>query len=80
MSKVNIHDAKTHLSRYLEEASQGREIAIIAKAGKPVARIAPLTATKVVCKLGLLNGNVRILDDFNTPLPDKVLAEFLGGE
>ncbi len=79
MSKVNIHDAKTRLSRYVEEASLGKEI-IIAKAGKPVARITPLTAIKVVRKLGLVNGKVCIPDDFNTPLPDMVLAEFLSGE
>jgi prevent-host-death family protein len=79
MPKVNIHDAKTHFSRYVDEAAQGKEI-IIAKAGKPVARIAPLAAIKVPRKLGLLDGKARIPDDFNAPLPDEVLAEFLGGE
>ena len=77
MPKINIHEAKTHLSRYVEEAAQGKEI-IIAKAGKPVARIAPLTAVKVARKLGLLDGKARIPDDFNAPLPDEVLARFLG--
>jgi prevent-host-death family protein len=79
MPKVNIHDAKTHLSRYVEEAAQGKEI-VIAKAGKPVARLAPLAAIKVPRKLGLLDGKARIPDDFNAALPDEVLAEFLGGE
>lgn len=79
MPKINIHEAKTHLSRYVEEAAQGREI-IIAKAGKPVARIAPLAAVKAVRRLGLLDGKARIPDDFNAPLPDEVLAEFLGGK
>lgn len=79
MPKINIHEAKTHLSRYVEEAAQGKEI-IIAKAGKPVARIAPLVAVKAPRKLGLLNGKARIPEDFNKPLPDEVLAEFLGGE
>lgn len=79
MSKVNIHEAKTHLSRYVEEAAQGKEI-IIAKAGKPLARIAPLVTIKVPRKLGLLDGKARIPDDFNAPLPDEVLAGFLGGE
>lgn len=79
MPKVNIHEAKTHLSRYVEEAAQGKEI-IIAKAGKPLARIAPLVAIKTPRKLGLLDGKARIPDDFNAPLPDEVLAEFLGGE
>lgn len=79
MPKVNIHQAKTHLSRYVEEAAQGKEI-IIAKAGKPVARIAPLVPAKAVRKLGLLDGKARIPADFNAPLPDEVLAEFLGGK
>lgn len=79
MPKINIHEAKTHLSRYVEEAAQGKEI-IIAKAGKPVARIAPLAATKAARKLGLLDGKARIPNDFNAPLPDEVIAEFLGGK
>lgn len=79
MAKINIHEAKTHLSRYVEEAAQGKEI-INAKAGKPIARIAPLAPTKAGRKLGLLNGKARIPDDFNAPLPDEVLAEFLGGK
>ena len=79
MPKVNIHEAKTHFSRYVEEAAQGKEI-IIAKAGKPLARIAPLVAIKAPRKLGLLDGKARIPDDFNAPLPEDVLAGFLGGE
>jgi len=79
MPKVNIHDAKTHFSRYVEEAAQGKEI-VIARAGKPVARIAPLVAIKAPRRLGLLDGKVRIPDDFNAPLPEEVLAGFLGGE
>lgn len=79
MPKVNIHEAKTHLSRYVEEAAQGKEI-VIAKAGKPVARIAPLAAVKTARKLGLLDGKARIPDDFNAPLPDEILAGFRGGE
>ncbi len=79
MAKINIHEAKTHLSRYVEEAAQGKEI-IIAKAGKPVARLAPLVPAKARRKLGLLNGKARIPDDFNAPLPDEVLAEFLGAK
>jgi prevent-host-death family protein len=79
MPTVDIHDAKTHFSRYVKEAARGQEI-VITKAGKPVARIAPLAAVKAPCKLGLLDGKALIPDDFNAPLPDKVLAEFLGGE
>ncbi len=79
MKTVNIHEAKTHLSRYVEEAAQGKEI-IIAKAGKPVARLVPLAPANAKRKLGLLNGKARIPDDFNAPLPDEVLAEFMGGK
>lgn len=79
MSKINIHEAKTHLSRYVEEAARGKEI-VIAKAGKPIARIAPLAIAKIPRKLGLLNGKARIPDNFNAPLSDEQLAEFLGGE
>lgn len=79
MPKVNVHEAKTHLSRYVEEAAQGKEI-IIAKAGKPVARITSLAPAKVVRKLGLLDGKARIPDDFNAPLPEEVLAGFRGGK
>lgn len=79
MPKVNIRQAKTHLSRYVQEAAQGKEI-IIAKAGKPAARIVSLAPAKVARKLGLLDGKARIPADFNAPLPDEVLAEFLGGK
>lgn len=81
MAKVNIHQAKTHLSRYVAEAAQGKEI-IIAKAGKPVARIVPLATPNTSRKLGLLDKSkkIRIPDDFNAPLPDEVLNEFSGGK
>jgi len=78
MAKINIHEAKTHLSRYVEEAARGKEI-VIAKAGKPIARIAPLATARIPRKLGLLNGKARIPDDFNAPLSEEQLAEFLGG-
>ena len=77
MAKINIHEAKTHFSRYVQEAASGKEI-IIAKAGKPVARLVPLGAVKTGCTLGLLDGKARIPEDFNVPLPDETLAEFLG--
>ena len=78
MPKINIHQAKTHLSRYVDEAAQGKEI-IIAKAGKPVARIVPLVAAKSARKLGLLDKRARIPDNFNEPLAAEVLANFFGG-
>ena len=77
MQTVNIHRAKTHLSRLVDEAARGREI-VIARAGKPVARLVPLAAAPRRKRLGLLKGRIRIPADFNAPLPDEVLDLFEG--
>ncbi len=53
---------------------------VIDKTGKPVARIVPLVTAKAARKLGLFDKKARIPDNFNEPLPDEVLAEFLGGK
>lgn len=74
---INIHEAKTHLSRIVEEVAAG-EVVIIAKAGKPVARLVPLASAVVPKRLGLLKGAIRVPNDFNAPLPDDVLAAFEG--
>jgi prevent-host-death family protein len=76
MKQVNVHEAKTHLSRLIEEVEAGEEV-IVAKAGKPVARLSPIGQRRRR-KLGLLDGQLRIPDDFNAPLPDAVLAAFEG--
>jgi prevent-host-death family protein len=76
-SIINIHEAKTHLSRIVDEVAAGAEV-IIAKAGKPMARLMPLTGVGRVKKLGLLKGKIRIPDDFNAPLPEDVIAGFEG--
>ncbi len=72
---VNIHQAKTHLSRIVDEVAAGREV-IIARAGKPIARLAPLEPVVRPKKLGLLKGKLRVPDDFNNPLSDEELAAF----
>lgn len=78
MTKVlNIHEAKTHLSRIVEEVAAGKEI-IIAKAGKPIARLSPITANVKKKRLGLLKGRIKVPADFNAPLADEVLAGFEG--
>jgi prevent-host-death family protein len=77
MRTVNIHAAKTHLSRLVEDAAAGEEI-IIAKAGKPLARLCPLDARPGKRKLGVLEGKLRIPDDFDAPLPDWLLDAFEG--
>lgn len=78
MSKVvNVHEAKTHLSRLLDDVGAGMEV-IIAKAGKPVARLMPMTVSVKQKRLGLLRGKIKIAGDFNAPLSDDVLATFEG--
>jgi len=72
---VNIHQAKTHLSKIVDEVASGREV-IIAKAGKPVARLVPLAKVAAPKKLGQLKGKVRVPDDFNAPLSSEELALF----
>ncbi|MGH8297647.1 MAG: type II toxin-antitoxin system Phd/YefM family antitoxin [Steroidobacteraceae bacterium] len=74
---VNIHEAKTHLSRIVDEVAAGAEV-IIAKAGKPMARLSPMSTAVKTKKLGLLKGKIKVRDDFNSPLPDDVLASFEG--
>ena len=77
MKTVNIHEAKTHFSRLVDEAAKGEEI-IVAKAGKPAARLVPMTSVKTKRRFGALKGKIRIGDDFNAPLADDVLATFEG--
>jgi prevent-host-death family protein len=75
--QINVHEAKTHLSRFIEAVEAGEEV-VIAKAGKPVAKLVPIRRTTRRRKLGLLDGKFKIPDDFNAPLPEDVLAEFTG--
>jgi prevent-host-death family protein len=77
MGTVNVHEAKTHLSRLLDRAQGGEEF-VIAKAGRPVARLGPLARQGRKRRLGLLDGKFRIPDDFNQPLPTDVIAAFEG--
>lgn len=74
---VNIHEAKTHLSRLVDEVAGGAEI-IIAKAGKPLARLTPITPRVREKKLGLLKGKVEVPDDFNAPVDAELIAQFEG--
>jgi len=76
MTTVNIHLAKTHLSRLVEQAAAGDEI-VIAKAGKPIAKLGPLSARRRSKRhLGLLVGRLNVPDDFDAPLPPEVLDAF----
>jgi prevent-host-death family protein len=73
----NIHDAKTNLSRIVDDVAAGAEV-IIAKAGKPMARLVPIDLPVRSKKLGLLKGKIKVADDFNTPLDDETLGLFEG--
>lgn len=75
MKTVNIHEAKTHLSRLLTRVVAGEEI-LIAKAGKVIARLVPVGSQRPERALGIDKGRVVISDDFDAPLPDDVLAGF----
>ena len=74
---VSLYEAKTHLSDLVEQAAQGREI-IIAKSGKPKARLVPLAPkdTRHLRKPGRGKGRGWIADDFDAPLPPAVLKLF----
>ena len=72
---VNIHEAKTHLSRLLSRVMSGEEI-IIARAGKPVARLIPIRDRPATRVSGSAKGKVVIAPDFDAPLPDEILEAF----
>jgi prevent-host-death family protein len=76
---VNVYEAKTRLSRLVEEAAEGQEI-IIAKAGVPRARLVALSPKKRVRRPGGSKGRIRIGADFDAPLPPDLLAAFMGGD
>jgi prevent-host-death family protein len=77
--EVNIHEAKTHLSRLLQRVAGGEEITI-AKSGVPVARLVAIETRAKTRPLGMDRGKVWVADDFDAPLPDELLKEFYGGE
>ena len=77
MGMVDIDEAKTDLSRLIKEVATGGEV-VIAKAGKPLARLVPIAKTRKKRQLGLLAGKLCIPKDFDAPLPDYVLDVFEG--
>lgn len=74
MAEVNVHEAKTHLSRLLVRVAAGEEI-VISRAGKPVARLVPIRSA-VARTLGIDRGLFEVPDDFDGPLPAEVLDAF----
>ncbi|MBB5372708.1 type II toxin-antitoxin system Phd/YefM family antitoxin [Acidocella aromatica] len=79
MQTVNIHAAKTHLSRLLDAVAGGEEI-LIARAGRPIARLVPLQGQAVPPRrrLGLLAGQITVPEDFDAPLSEDILGSFEG--
>jgi prevent-host-death family protein len=75
MKTVNVHEAKTTLSELLKKVEAGEEV-IIARAGKPVARLVPASTATVKRLLGTARGLVKMSEDFNDPLPEEMLREF----
>jgi prevent-host-death family protein len=77
MTVVNIYDAKTQLSKLIEEAAAGNDV-VIARGGKPVARLTRLSTPKRKLKFGILKGKIKVSADFDAPLPSDVLGQFEG--
>ena len=82
MRRINIHEAKTHLSRLVEEAARGESF-VIAKAGKPMVKVVPLESAEADTsrRFGFLkDANWTVPDDFDTFMQDEIVAMFEGGE
>jgi len=75
MELLNVHYAKTHLSRLLDRVAAGEEI-ILGKHGKPVAKLVPIEP--VTRRPGRLKGKIKMAADFDSPLPETVAAAFRG--
>jgi antitoxin (DNA-binding transcriptional repressor) of toxin-antitoxin stability system len=77
MDAVNIYDAKTQLSQLVDRAAAGEEI-VIGRHGRPLARLTRLVEPPRTIRFGLLKGRAKMARDFDSPLPDEVLAAFEG--
>ena len=79
METINVHEAKTHLSRLMEKVSKGESF-IIAKAGKPIGTLVPLddTETPKKSRIGFMKGEIVVPDDFDTVMADEIEEMFYG--
>jgi prevent-host-death family protein len=78
MIKINVHDAKTHLSRYLERVAAG-EVIVLCKRNVPIAELRPLPAPRTEPRpVGLARGRFTVPDEFFEPLPDDLVEAFEG--
>ena len=81
MRAVNIHEAKTHLSRLVEDAARGK-VFVIAKAGKPMVKVIPYSESEadVGRRLGFMAGEIEVPDDFDRIASDEIAALFSGAD
>src|SRR5215471_5254625 len=81
MKTVNIHEAKTHLSKLIDEASRGESF-VIAKAGKPVVKVTALSVPEgsQVRRLGFMAGQIAVPDDFDRMGREEIEGMFSGGD
>ena len=77
METINLYEAKTNLSQLVERAAAGEEI-VIAKAGRPMARLVPLERRTGPRVPGALRGMISISPDFDAPLPEEIARAFRG--
>lgn len=77
MTTVNMHEAKTHLSRLVEQAARG-ETVVIAKAGKPLVKLVPVDIPARPCRIGFMKGEITVPDDFDTMGQDEIERMFYG--
>jgi prevent-host-death family protein len=79
MRTVNIHEAKTHLSRLVEAAAKGEPF-IIAKAGKPLVKVVPVDAPTAPRRFDFMKGQFTVPDDFDTMHQEEIEQLFYGDE
>jgi prevent-host-death family protein len=80
MTTVNVHEAKTHLSQLLARVAEG-ETVIIAKAGRPVARLSPIERDEQrASRIGFMAGQTSVPDDFDQMADDEITELFAGSE
>jgi prevent-host-death family protein len=77
MTRVNVQEAKTHLSQYLDRVEAGETI-VLCRHNRPIAEVRPIRAARPLRKFGMDQGKVEIPPEFFEPLPDDILRSFTG--
>jgi len=75
----NVQEAKIHLPRLIQAVAAGGEV-IISEEGKPVARLSSIKEGWSHIRFGVLKGKIKVSDDFDAPLPERIISEFEGNE